>query len=115
MGNMGFWEILDGKGPDTPKNLPGKKLATSVPGNPSKGSCLLPRQELSHGDIETKEKVLLVRMKPSLEKEMPRPGHDILEVSIPLPTHPTSSEPGWADGRTRQYRTMGPHQMAVEI
>lgn len=48
-----------GKDQDAPKSLCGKRPATDILGNPGKGSCVLSRQELSNGEFETREKVLL--------------------------------------------------------
>ena len=42
MGNMGSWEVLDGKNREAPKSPPEKGLATYILGNPSKGSRLYP-------------------------------------------------------------------------
>lgn len=55
-----------GRVQDAPKSPPGKGLAADTIGNPNRRFCLLPRQELNHGEFETKEKVLLVIMKPIL-------------------------------------------------
>lgn len=82
-----------GKDQDAPTSFPGKGLAADVLRNPSKGSCLPPRQELSHGEFET-EKVLLVIMRPDPEKGARGPGRDTLERLQPPLTHSLAQNQG---------------------
>lgn len=99
MGNIGFWEVLSGKGPRHTQESLWEGTGHDILGNSSKGSWLLPRQELRNGEFETKEKVLLKNChEVQPETGACGPGYGGLE------RFPTSaqlrSEPRWADGGT---------------
>lgn len=107
-----------GKNQDAPESPPGKGLATAILGNPSKGSLLPPRQELSHGEVETKETALLAMMKPKLEQGTLEPGPTSWRGSIPLSTH------SWKQGglmggprtrlQSREGHTHGPEAVTFQ-
>lgn len=89
-----------GKDQDAPKSVPGRGLTIDILGKPSELSCLLPRKKLSHGEFETKEKVLLKNHNEAQPRKKNRQAWPWLPEYVPPLCPLALLEPKWADGRT---------------